>query len=105
MKLPSFQQAVGFSVGDALSLFLLRTILERENYSKALYEHFNLDFPGRSVSYEYVARTTNALENNGFLFPEQKAVKRSFKLLKKEKLVFWNTKLFMHFALVKFRLS
>ena len=105
MKLPSFQQAVGFSVGDALSLFLLSTILERANYSKALYEQFNLDFPGRSVSYEYVARTANTLENNGFLSLEQKGAKSSFKLLKKEKLVFRNTKILMRVGLVKFRLS
>ncbi|WP_338652355.1 hypothetical protein MKY15_18560 [Sporosarcina sp. FSL K6-1540] len=85
MKLPSFQQAVGFSVGDALSLFLLRTILERENYSKALYEHFNLDFPGRSVSYEYVARTTTALENNGFLFSRTEGRKKVFQITEKGK--------------------
>ena len=75
MKVPSFQQAVGFSVGDALSLFLLRSILEQENYSKALYEHFNLDFPGRSVSYEYVARTANTLENNDFLHSRRRPQK------------------------------
>ena len=85
MKLPSFQQAVGFSVGDALSLFLLRTILERENYSKALYEHFNLDFPGRSVSYEYVARTANTLENNGFLLSRTEGRKKVFQITEKGK--------------------
>ncbi len=85
MKLPSFQQAVGFSVGDALSLFLLSTILERANYSKALYEQFNLDFPGRSVSYEYVARTANTLENNGFLFSRTEGRKKIFQITEKGK--------------------
>ncbi len=85
MKLPSFQQAVGFSVGDALSLFLLRSILEQENYSRALYEHFNLDFPGRSVSYEYVARTANTLENNGFLQSRTEGRKKLFKITEKGK--------------------
>lgn len=85
MKLPSFQQAVGFSVGDALSLFLLRSILEQENYSKALYEHFNLDFPGRSVSYEYVARTANTLENNGFLHSRTEGRKKLFQITEKGK--------------------
>jgi len=85
MKLPSFQQAVGFSVGDALSMFLLRSILEQENYSKALYEQFNLDFPGRSVSYEYVARTANTLENNGFLLSRTEGRKKFFQITEKGK--------------------
>jgi len=85
MKLPSFQQAVGFSVGDALSLFLLRTILEQENYSKALYEHFNFVFPGRSVSYEYVARTANTLENNSFLLSRTEGRKKIFQITEKGK--------------------
>ena len=85
MKLPSFQQAVGFSVGDALSLFLLRSILQQENYSKALYERFNLDFPGRSVSYEYVARTANTLENNGFLLSRTEGRKKFFQITEKGK--------------------
>lgn len=85
MKVPSFQQAVGFSVGDALSLFLLRTVLERENYSRALYEQFNIDFPGRSVSYEYVARTANTLEKNGFLLSRTEGRKKLFQITKKGK--------------------
>jgi len=85
MELPSFQQAVGFSVGDALSLFLLRSILEQENYSKALYERFNLDFPGRSVSYEYVARTANSLENSGFLLSRTDGRKKLFQITEKGK--------------------
>ncbi|MBO0600154.1 helix-turn-helix transcriptional regulator [Sporosarcina sp. E16_3] len=85
MKLPSFQQAVGFSVGDALSLFLLRTILEQDNYSRALYEHFNLVFPGRSVSYEYVARTANTLENDGFLLSRTEGRKKVFQITEKGK--------------------
>jgi DNA-binding PadR family transcriptional regulator len=85
MKLPSFQQAVGFSVGDALSMFLLRSILEQQNYSKALYEQFNLEFPGRSVSYEYVARTANILENNGFLRSRTEGRKKFFQITEKGK--------------------
>ena len=85
MNVPSFQQAVGFSVGDALSLFLLRTVLERENYSRALYEQFNIDFPGRSVSYEYVARTANTLENNGFLLSRTEGRKKYFHITEKGK--------------------
>jgi DNA-binding PadR family transcriptional regulator len=85
MKLPSFQQAVGFSVGDTLSLFLLRTLLDRTNYSRALYEQFNLDFPGRSVSYEYVARTANTLENNGFLQSQTEGRKKFFRITEKGK--------------------
>lgn len=83
MKSPSFQHAVGFSVADALSLFLLSTTLERENYSKALYEQFNLVFPGRSVSYEYVARTANTLENNGFLLSRIEGRKKNFQITEK----------------------
>ena len=85
MKLPSFQYAVGFSVADALSLFLLSTTLEQENYSKALHEHFNLVFPGRSVSYEYVARTANTLENNGFLLSRTEGRKKIFRITEKGK--------------------
>ncbi|WP_342511611.1 hypothetical protein MKY34_14040 [Sporosarcina sp. FSL K6-1522] len=78
MKIPSFQQAVGFSVGDALSLFLLRTITVQANYPRALYEQFNVEFPGRSVSYEYVARTANTLETDGFLFSQTDGRKKIF---------------------------
>jgi DNA-binding PadR family transcriptional regulator len=85
VKVPSFQQAVGFSVGDTLSLFLLRTLLNRKNYSRALYEQFNLEFPGRSVSYEYVARTANTLENNGFLLSLTEGRKKFFQLTDKGK--------------------
>ncbi|MER2089636.1 MAG: hypothetical protein ABS920_07860 [Sporosarcina sp.] len=85
MKIPSFQQAVGFSVGDTLSLFLLRTLFDRKNYSRALYEQFNLDFPGRSVSYEYVARTANTLENDGFLHSQTEGRKKFFKTTDKGK--------------------
>ena len=85
MKVPSFQQAVGFSVGDTLSLFLLRTLSDRKNYSRALYEQFNLEFPGRSVSYEYVARTANTLENNGFLQSHTDGRKKFFKITEKGK--------------------
>ncbi|KXH81731.1 hypothetical protein [Sporosarcina sp. HYO08] len=80
MNIPSFQQAVGFSVGDALAMFLLRSILERENYSRALYEQFNLEFPGRSVSYEYVARTANYLEKDGFLSSQIEGRKKIFRV-------------------------
>lgn len=66
-------------------MFLLRTLLERENYSKALYEQFNLDFPGRTVSYEYVARTANTLENNGFLLSRTEGRKKFFKITEKGK--------------------
>ena len=83
MKVPSFQHAVGFSVGDTLSLFLLRTLVNRRNYSKALYEQFNLDFPGRSVSYEYVARTANTLESNGFLYSQTEGRKKIFQITEK----------------------
>jgi DNA-binding PadR family transcriptional regulator len=83
MKLPSFQQAVGFSVGDTLSLFLLRTLLDRTNYSRELHRQFNLDFPGRSVSYEYVARTANTLENNGFLLSQTEGRKKFFQITEK----------------------
>lgn len=85
MKLPSFQQAVGFSVGDSLSLFLLRTLLNGTNYSRALYEQFNSEFPGRSVSYEYVARMANTLENNGFLFSQTEGRKKFFHITEKGK--------------------
>ena len=71
-----FNKLLGLVLGDALSLFLLRTVLERENYSRALYEQFNIDFPGRSVSYEYVARTANTLENNGFLLSRTEGRKK-----------------------------
>ncbi len=83
MKLPSFQQAVGFSVGDTLSLFLLRTLLDQKSYSRELYNQFNLDFPGRSVSYEYVARTANTLENNGFLLSQTEGRKKFFQITEK----------------------
>lgn len=83
MKIPSFQHAVGFSVGDTLSLFLLRTLVNRRNYSKALYEQFNSDFPGRSVSYEYVARTANILESNGFLYSQMEGRKKIFRITEK----------------------
>ena len=85
MEIPSFQQAVGFSVGDTLSLFLLRTLFNRKNYSRALYEQFNLEFPGRSVSYEYVARTANTLENNGFLHSQTDGRKKFFQITEKGK--------------------
>jgi len=85
MKIPSFQQAVGFSVGDTLSLFLLRTLFDRKNYSRALYEQFNLEFPGRSVSYEYVARTANTLENNGYLQSQTDGRKKYFQITEKGK--------------------
>ncbi|WP_318614535.1 hypothetical protein [Sporosarcina sp. YIM B06819] len=83
MKLPSFQQAVGFSVGDTLSLFILRALHHQSNYSRALYEQFNLEFPGRSVSYEYVARMANTLENDGFLLSQTEGRKKFFQLTKK----------------------
>ena len=83
MKIPSFQQAVGFSVGDTLSLFLLRTLVDETNYSRALYEQFNLDFPGRSVSYEYVARTANTLEQDGFLSSQTEGRKKNFEITRK----------------------
>lgn len=85
MKLPSFQQAVGFSVGDTLSLFLLSTLLDQSNYSRALYEQFNAEFPGRSVSYEYVARMANTLENDGFLFSHTQGRKKYFQITEKGK--------------------
>ena len=93
MKIPSFQQAVGFSVGDTLALFLLRSLLNRKNYSRALYEQFNLDFPGRSVSYEYVARTANTLERNGFLRSQTEGRKKFFQITDKgkERLQEYNT--------------
>lgn len=105
MEIPSFQQAVGFSVGDTLSLFLLRTLLDQSNYSRALYEQFNSEFPGRSVSYEYVARMANTLENNGFLLSQTEGRKSSFKLPRKGKSDFRNTIQFMRIDLAKFRLS
>lgn len=83
MKIPSFQQAVGFSVGDTLSLFLLRAINDQKNYAKALYEQFNQDFPGRSVSYEYVARTANTLEEDGFLRSQTEGRKKFFQITTK----------------------
>lgn len=83
MEIPSFQQAVGFSVGDTLSLFLLRTINVQKNYARALYEKFNIDFPGRSVSYEYVARTAKVLEKDGFLQSETEGRKKIFQITKK----------------------
>jgi DNA-binding PadR family transcriptional regulator len=83
MRLPSFQQAVGFSVGDTLSLFLLRAIREQTNYARALYEQFNFDFPGRSVSYEYVARMANTLEKDGFLHSATAGRKKIFHITQK----------------------
>jgi len=85
MKLPSFQQAVGFSIGDSLSLFLLRTLSAGTNYSRALYEQFNSEFPGRSVSYEYVARMANTLENNGFLLSQTEGRKKFFQITEEGK--------------------
>ncbi|HJF31089.1 MAG TPA: helix-turn-helix transcriptional regulator [Sporosarcina psychrophila] len=85
MEIPSFQQAVGFSIGDTLSLFLLSTLLERTSYSRALYEQFNLDFPGRSVSYEYVARTAKTLENSGYLRSQTVGRKKFFHITEKGK--------------------
>ncbi|MEK5038505.1 hypothetical protein [Sporosarcina sp. FSL K6-3457] len=85
MEIPSFQQAVGFSVGDTLSLFLLRTLLDQSNYSRALYEQFNSEFPGRSVSYEYVARMANTLENNGFLLSQTEGRKKFFQIAEEGK--------------------
>ena len=85
MKLPSFQQAVGFSVGDTLSLFLLRTLFNQSNYSRALYEQFNAEFPGRSVSYEYVARMANTLENNGFLLSQTEGRRKFFQITEEGK--------------------
>jgi len=85
VKTPSFQQAVGFSVGDTLSLFLLRTLLNQSNYSRALNEQFNSEFPGRSVSYEYVARMANTLENNGFLLSQTEGRKKFFQITEEGK--------------------
>ncbi|MFJ7935936.1 hypothetical protein [Sporosarcina sp. NPDC096371] len=93
MKLPSFQQAVGFSVGDTLSLFLLRTLLHGRSYSRALYEQFNAEFPGRSVSYEYVARMANTLEYDDFLLSHTEGRKKYFQITEngKRRLQEYNT--------------
>ncbi|MBE1553859.1 hypothetical protein [Sporosarcina limicola] len=85
MNLPSFQQAVGFSVGDSLSLFLLRTLFNETNYSRALYKQFNSEFPGRTVSYEYVARMANTLESNGFLLSQTEGRRKFFQITEKGK--------------------
>lgn len=67
MKLPSFQQTVGFSVQDTLALYWLHSTTHRSHYPRDLYDRFLEQFPGRHVGYEYVARVAGRLEKDGCL--------------------------------------
>lgn len=67
MMVPSFQQTVGFSVQDTLSLFWLHSTSEQATYPRELFDNFLIEFPGRRVGYEYVARIGARLEKEGSL--------------------------------------
>lgn len=67
MKIPSFQDSVGFSVKDTLALYWLHVVSTIPTYPRDVYQQFAESFPGRKVGYEYVARVAKQMESNGFL--------------------------------------
>lgn len=67
MKIPSFQESVGFSVKDTLALYWLHLVSINPTYPRDVYQQFVETFPGRKVGYEYVARVAKQLETNGYL--------------------------------------
>lgn len=67
MKVPTFQETVGFSVKDTLALYWLHVVSTRPSYPRDIYQQFLDTFPGRKVGYEYVARVAKQMEENGLL--------------------------------------
>jgi len=65
MKKKNFQQTVGFSVKDTIALYWLYATQDSEKYSVEIHQHFQEEFPGRKVGYEYVARVAKQLEARG----------------------------------------
>lgn len=63
----SFQDTVGFSVRDTLSMYWLHSTLDHAKYSAEIHESFIQTFPGRMVAYDYVARTAKQLLEKGYL--------------------------------------
>src|SRR6185312_10557062 len=80
MKLPSFQQTVGFSVQDTLALYWLHSTAQQAHYPRDLYERFLAQFPGRRVGYEYVARVAARLEKEGCLSTETVSRKKYYSI-------------------------
>lgn len=78
MKVPSFQQTVGFSVQDTLALFWLHSTSVKAIYPRELYDDFLTQFPGRRVGYEYVARIGARLEKEGSLTSSTAARKKYY---------------------------
>ncbi|WP_146548687.1 helix-turn-helix transcriptional regulator [Rummeliibacillus suwonensis] len=71
MKKKNFQQTVGFSVKDTIALYWLYATQDSEKYSVEIHQHFQEEFPGRKVGYEYVARVAKQLEAEGALQARQ----------------------------------
>jgi len=67
MKIPSFQESVGFSVKDTLALFWLHIVSKHPTYPRDVHEQFSGTFPGRKVGYDYVARVAKQMEASGFM--------------------------------------
>ncbi|MER2005927.1 MAG: hypothetical protein ABS939_00625 [Psychrobacillus sp.] len=74
----SFQDTVGFSVRDTLSIYWFHTTLEAAKYPAEVHEEFIANFPGRTVAYDYVARTAKRLQEQGYLSVHQEQNKRFY---------------------------
>ena len=105
MKVPSFQHAVGFSVGDTLSLFLLRTLVNRRNYSRPSMNNLTWISQGAPYPMNMSLVLPTHWKAMVFFIPKQKGAKKSFKLLKREEHGFRNMKGLIVNGLAKCRMS
>ena len=80
MKVPTFQESVGFSVKDTLALYWLHVVSSKSSYPQDVYQQFIVTFPGRKVGYDYVARVAKQLETSGHLISSKFEGKKMYSI-------------------------
>lgn len=71
---------IGFSIGDTVKLLWLHRSSESKINPKELHEAYESLFPGRKVSYDYVARIAKKLESQGYLIMSQVQHKKYYSI-------------------------
>lgn len=71
-------QKIGFSIGDTVKLLWLYRSSSQQVNPKELHDNYEQLFPGRKVSYDYVARIAKRLEQESFLFMAQEKQRKFY---------------------------
>lgn len=95
----SFQDTVGFSVRDTLNIYWFYTTLQTAKYPAQVHEEFIESFTGRTVGYDYVARTAKQLQEQGYLSVYQEQNKRFYQVtdIGKERLLHYQNEYYDRF--------